>query len=287
MASADRIAAAIEDALGAKIVGRSSMGGGSIADSARVELSDGRKLFVKTHPRGAEMFPAEAEGLQWLGQAEAIRVPEVVALGPARAPFLALNLIESRGPAPDHDEQLGRSLAALHRFGADRFGHHRDNFIGPLPQTGESRPDWPSFYGQCRLQPMMEQADRADALPSNLRRDLQRVIERLDDLCGPAEPPARLHGDLWGGNAITDERGGPVVLDPAVYGGHREIDLAMMRLFGGFGPRVFAAYDEAFPLCPGHEDRIALYQLYPLLVHVVLFGGAYVGQLQRAVSRYV
>ena len=113
------------------------------------------------------------------------------------------------------------------------------------------------------------------------------MCARLPELCGPAEPPARLHGDLWGGNAIADEHGEPVLIDPAVYGGHREIDLAMMRLFGGFGARCFAAYDEAYPLADGHAERVALYQLYPLLVHVNLFGGGYVASVERVLQQLV
>ena len=117
-----------------------------------------------------------------------------------------------------------------------------------------------------------------------MARDL---IETMAEHCGPAEPPARLHGDLWAGNRIADERGQPCLIDPAAYGGHREIDLAMMKLFGGFGPRVFDAYGEAAPLAPGTEERAALYQLYPLLVHVNLFGGGYVGQVASAARRYL
>jgi fructosamine-3-kinase len=115
---------------------------------------------------------------------------------------------------------------------------------------------------------------------------LERLRARLPDLCGPAEPPARLHGDLWGGNAMTDAEGRPVLIDPAAYGGHREVDLAMMRLFGGFGAGAFAAYAEADPLAGGHQDRVELYQLYPVLVHVVLFGGGYAGSAERILRRY-
>ena len=108
---------------------------------------------------------------------------------------------------------------------------------------------------------------------------------RLPQRCGPAEPPARLHGDLWGGNLLTDEHGAPVLIDPAVYGGHREVDLAMMQLFGGFSARVFDAYHEAHPLAPGWRERAPLYQLYPLLVHVNLFGGSYLGGVRRALRQ--
>jgi fructosamine-3-kinase len=118
-----------------------------------------------------------------------------------------------------------------------------------------------------------------------MRAGFERLFAALPDLAGPDEPPARLHGDLWGGNLLVDDAGAPCLIDPAVYGGHREIDLAMMRLFGGFGPRVFAAYDEAWPLAPGHEERVGLYQLYPLMVHVNLFGGGYVGSVESSLDR--
>ena len=118
-----------------------------------------------------------------------------------------------------------------------------------------------------------------------MRVGIESVRRRIHDLVPAGEPPSRLHGDLWGGNAMVDERGAPCLVDPAAYGGHREIDLAMMRLFGGFSPRVLSAYDEAWPLAPGHAERVLLWQLLPLLVHVVLFGGGYVAQVERALSR--
>jgi fructosamine-3-kinase len=118
-----------------------------------------------------------------------------------------------------------------------------------------------------------------------MRHGFDRLLARLEECVGPPEPPARLHGDLWGGNAMVDEQGMPCLIDPAVYGGHREVDLAMMRLFGGFAPRVFSAYAEAFPLAPGHEERVPLYQLYFLMVHVNLFGGSYVASVEHALAR--
>src|SRR6185436_7332699 len=176
----------------------------------------------------------------------------------------------------------GRGLAALHKFGAPYFGLDHDNFIGSLDQANDRRAAWADFYRDLRLEPLVARAAERGLVGVQLRRDFERLFERLDSLVGPAEAPARLHGDLWGGNLHVDERGQPCLIDPAVYGGHREIDLAMMRLFGGYGPRVFDAYEEAWPLSEGHERRTPLYQLYPLLVHVNLFGSGYVGQATRA-----
>jgi fructosamine-3-kinase len=250
-----------------------------------VQLDDGRSVFVKLYAGDPEMVGAEAHGLRWLAEADAIRVPRVLAVGEEQAPYLALEWIDSASPCADFDARLGASLASLHRKGAPSFGLSRDNFIGPLPQRNAPQPDWPTFLRTRRLEPMVERA--AGLLGAPLRRDFDRLYARLDDLCGPTEQPSRLHGDLWSGNLIVDDRGDPTIIDPSVHGGHREVDLAMMKLFGGFSSRVFTAYDEVYPLAPGWRDRIALHQLYPLLVHVVLFGSAYVGQLSQALHRYV
>lgn len=289
MASA--LHAAIERRLGSAVVSGSRAGGGDINDAARVQLADGRKLFVKTHarpPRG--MYGCEAEGLRWLAEAGALPIAEVLAVSDGEdgePAFIALVVIEPAARARDHDERLGRGLAALHRFGAPSFGFEHDNFIAILAQDNSAAPDWPTFYAERRLLPQLELAAQQGRASKAMRTGIERVCARMPELCGPAEPPARLHGDLWGGNAIANERGEPVLIDPAVYGGHREIDLAMMQLFGGFGSRCFAAYDEAYPLAPGHEGRVGLYQLYPLLVHVNLFGGGYAASVERIVQRYV
>ncbi len=261
-----------------------SIGGGDISEAWRVELGDGRAIFVKTN-EGAdpEMFPREAEGLAWLGEARALRVPEVLAVS---ADYLALELVEPGRRAPDFADRLGRGLAALHRFGAEGFGWREDNFIGSLPQENDREPDWASFYVRRRLEPQLRMAIDGGRASRELRRGLERLFARMDALVGPGEPPARLHGDLWSGNCHVGEDGAPVLIDPAVYGGHREIDLAMMQLFGGFSDRVFAAYDEAYPLASGWRERVPLYQLYPLMVHVNLFGGGYSSSVERILARY-
>lgn len=275
--------AALEAAVGGKVAGASPVSGGDINAAHAITFTNGRRLFVKTNAREpAGMFRAEAEGLAWLGEARALRVPEVVACG---AGFLALELVEGAPRARDFDEQLGRGLAALHRFGAPRFGLDRDNFIGRLPQDNTPEPDWPTFYRARRLEPQLRLAVDDGLAGARLRSGFERLFARLPELCGPSEPPARLHGDLWAGNLLVEDAGAPCLCDPAVYGGHREVDLAMMRLFGGYGPRVFAAYGDEWPLAAGHQERVALYQLYPLMVHVNLFGGGYVGQVEAVIQR--
>ena len=284
-----RLRGNIEAALGSRITASRPLSGGDINDALALELADGRRVFLKTNADADPgMFPAEARGLAWLAEAGCIRVPQVIAVAAAGdAPgYLALELIESARRHADFDALLGRGLAALHRSGAPGFGLDHDNFIGRLPQSNRAQPSWPEFYWQERLRPQLERAVGAGRLSGSVRKRFDQLAERLPELVGPAEPPCRLHGDLWGGNLHVDERGLPCLIDPAVYGGHREVDLAMMRLFGGFGQRVFDAYHEAFPLAPEYGERTALYQLYPLLVHVNLFGSSYAAQVARALEPY-
>ena len=266
--------------LGSRVERASSVSGGDINEAFSVELADRRRAFVKYNaaaPPG--MFAAEAGGLAWLAEPRVVAVPGVIAVGEG---YLVLEWVDAGPRTPRFDEDLGRKLAALHASGAPGFGHVQDNFIGHLPQDNQSALDWPTFYRVRRLAPMVERA--RGLLGKSLVLAFERLYLRLPELVGPVEPAARLHGDMWGGNLHATADGEPCLVDPAVYGGHREMDLAMMKLFGGFGPRVFAAYQEACPLAPGHERRVDLYQLYPLLVHVNLFGASYVGAVGRALQ---
>lgn len=287
----DALASLIAQRLGAPVRAVRSVHGGSVSRALRVELASGSALFVKTQAGASHaLFEAEATGLRWLAEANALRVPEVVLVGQAardEPPCLVLEWIDSASKSRDHDEQLGRGLAKLHACSPERFGLAQDNWLAGIPQDNRAREDWPSFYREQRLQPLLEAIAARGLAGKPMQHGFEQVFARMSELCGPSEPPARLHGDLWAGNAITDARGQPVVIDPAVYGGHREIDLAMMKLFGGFSARAFDAYDEAFPLADGHEERVALYQLYPLLVHVRLFGRSYVSQLEHTLAQVV
>jgi fructosamine-3-kinase len=282
-----RLEASLAAALGARVAGARPLSGGDINEAFEVRLADGREIFVKCNVSAPnDMFVAEARGLAWLGDAKALRVPTVLAASGANdlTPFLALELIRPKARGDNFDERLGRGLAALHRHGAPAFGLDHDNYIGRLPQKNTLAVTWAEFYRVRRLGPQLKAAADAGLAPARLRRDFERLFGQLESLCGPVEPPARLHGDLWGGNMITDDLGEPCLIDPAVYGGHREIDLAMMKLFGGFGARVFAAYAEAFPLADGARARVALYQLYPLMVHLNLFGASYLPQVEAALA---
>ncbi len=280
---------AIEAALGAQVRSERGCSGGDINDAAVLQLSSGDQVFVKTNESAAPaMFPAEARGLDFLREAGALPVPQVIAVSSGRRDepaFLVLEFLEPSRPGPGHDECLGRGLAQLHRAGTDSFGLDHDNFIGRLPQTNSPCDTWVEFYRERRILREVRRARHSGLYNAGDVQVFEKLTARFDDLLGAAESPSRLHGDLWGGNLHTSG-GDPWLIDPAVYGGHREIDLAMMRLFGGFSGDVFSAYAEAFPLSPGHAERVELYQLYPVLVHVNLFGGGYVQSALRIARRY-
>ena len=253
--------------------------GGCISQAATVELADGRRVFTKHLPDApAGFFAAEARGLAWLDTG-ALPVPRVLAQG---AGFLVLEHIPGGEATPAGWEALGRGLAALHADAPPTFGLDHDNFIGRLPQPNPPADTWAAFYRDHRLAPMVRRAHDRGLLDRPLRQTLDRLLDTLPQHLGPPEPPARLHGDLWSGNVRFDDTGQPWLLDPAVAGGHREQDLAMMRLFGGFDDRCYAAYAEAMPLAPGWQDRLPLFQLYPLLVHLVIFGAGYRRQVAWA-----
>jgi fructosamine-3-kinase len=292
-----RLGDAAAHALGRVVAEAVEVAGGDLNDAWRLDLEDGDRAFVKTSPDAlAGGYETEAAGLRWLAEPGALRVPAVLAVGAGDPPLLALEWIDTGRPGPDHAEQLGRGLAAMHAAGADAFGSAPPGApggdaaplrLGPLEIPNEPANDWATFYADSRLRPLADRAEDRGALPDGGRDTIERLCERMPDLAGPAEPPARLHGDLWSGNVMTDAGGAPVLVDPAAYGGHREVDLAMLDLFGSPGERFTAAYEEARPLAEGHADRTALWQVFPLLVHAALFGGGYGDRAVRAARRYV
>jgi len=279
------------EALGAAVAGARMVGGGSINDAWRVELESGVVAFVKSRDGAAAAeFEAEAAGLRWLAEAGA-PAPRVLAAG-AEPAWLALEWIEPGALSPAGAERLGRDLAELHRAGAAAPGAlppgspDRTLRIGSVELELSERDAWPEAYAADLVGPLAARARDAGSLGPGDASAVLAACERLDDLAGPVEPPARLHGDLWSGNVLGTAAGGGVLIDPAAYGGHREVDLAMLRLFGSPSERIFAAYEEAHPLAPGAAERVALWQLLPLLVHAVLFGGSYGRAAGEAARRY-
>lgn len=281
----------VAEALGTEVIGSGRVRGGDVAEAFRLTLADGRTVFAKTHLRPPPgFFTTEAWGLGWLRSAGAVLVPEVVAVsdgGPAGPPGLVLEWIDEGRGGPTTEADLGMALAQLHRAGAPSFGREDRRTTGSRGLPNDPCDTWEEFYAQRRLLPLARMARDEGALPARDVARLEAAAARLGDLGGPAEPPARLHGDLWGGNRLIDREARSWLIDPAAHGGHREFDLAMMRLFGGFGPECFAAYAEEFPLADGWQGRVALHQLAPLVVHAIKFGGGYAGATARALDSLI
>lgn len=283
-----RLRDAIGSDLGATVAAARPLGGGDVALSYRVDLDGGRTVFAKSRPGApAGFFGTEAAGLAWLRGSGAVSVPEVLAWSDDPPNRLVLEWIDEGGRPDDRSERtFGAALAALHRSGAPSFGREDRRRTGSRGLPNEPCATWVEFYATQRLGPLARLARDGRALGERAVAALDEVAGRLDDLGGPPEPPARLHGDLWAGNRLIDRDGRNWLIDPAAHGGHREFDLAMMRLFGGFGAACFDAYAEAFPLADGWSDRVELHQIAPLVVHAVKFGGGYRPAAERAILRY-
>jgi fructosamine-3-kinase len=288
-AVAHRLAEAGEGTV--EIVEATPVAGGSINRAFRVDLAGGRRFFVKAHVTApAEMFEREAEGLAALAGAGSLRVPREPLPGTADGvAFLIMEWIDGGSPGAGFFERFGRRFARLHRASAgQRFGFPRDNWIGATPQPNDWMESWVGFWRERRLGHQLRLARENGLSDRTLDRLGDRLLARLGEWIDlPGEPPCLLHGDLWGGNYLADERGEPVVIDPACYYGHREADLAMTRLFGGFAPEFYAAYEEEWPLPPGSEERLAIYELYHLLNHLNLFGRSYRGRCVAILERLV
>lgn len=278
---------ALAAALGEEVADLEPIAGGALNRAFRATLRGGMRVFVKTADDAAPgAYAAEAAGLRWLGEVEdGLPVPAVLAVDADR--WIALEWIDGGG-RPD-EAALGRGLARLHRAGAVCAGElpgALDAYVlGPLTLPNAPCQDWPAFYADSRLLPLVRMGADRGALDRDGVRAVEAVCGRIGELAGPAEPHARLHGDLWSGNVHAAADGRPFLIDPAAYGGHREIDLAMLSLFGAPSAKFYANYDAVWPRAEGHEERVALYQLLPLLVHAVLFGGGYGASAARAARR--
>jgi fructosamine-3-kinase len=258
--------------------------GGDISAAWRLETSAGQ-VFVKTGPASSfDMFSAEADGLAELAAPGVIRVPDVVAIGVEDdTAFVAFEWLLFDKPAQHTAGKLGEQLAKLHQTTAQRFGWHRDNTIGLTPQHNDWSDEWVAFFREHRLGFQFRLAAE-NGYTGKFQEQAAQLLKRLPVFFDGHDPvPSLLHGDLWGGNWASCD-GEPVIFDPAVYYGDRETDLAMTRLFGGFGGAFYEAYEACAPLAPGHRERCDLYQLYHVLNHLNLFGSGYLGRAQELIQ---
>lgn len=281
------IAEGLTQTLRVPVDGRSrrKVGGGCISECWRYDTGKG-PVFVKTgSAAAADAFAGEAAGLLALARAEAVRVPKVLAAGTCHeGAYLALEWLEFSSASKASEALLGEQLAWQHRQTQPQFGWERDNTIGATAQLNGLRAGWIEFLREQRLQPQLDLAERNGAPGSALERG-RRLCELLDGFFASYQPvPSLLHGDLWGGNWGTDDDGLPVVFDPAVYYGDREADIAMTRLFGGFGHAFYTAYHSTWPLDQAAGTRTSLYNLYHVLNHYNLFGGGYLEQARGMID---
>ncbi len=274
----------IESKLSEKVVSVNSLGGGCIGNALKVITESGNKYFVK-HYSNSKMHSAEANGLIELTKTGSIRIPKVIS---ADSEFLILEFIESAARAKNFSEKLGEQFAKLHKNSSSEFGFFENNFIGSTDQINlPQSKNWAEFYFQNRILYQFKLAENNGYSNSELRNGIKLLEEKVNYIFdGSDEPPALLHGDLWGGNYMADEKGNPCLIDPAVYYGHREADLAMTKLFGGFDSNFYKAYDEEYPLKEGWEYRENIYKLYHVFNHLNLFGSGYYGQAISLINSY-
>lgn len=262
--------------------------GGDINQTAQI-IGNKATYFVKWNEAKAfpKMFELEAQGLELLAQTKSCKIPKVVGFETLEEySFLLLEFIETGEKTSYFWANFGRNLAQLHQTSAPHFGLETSNYIGSLVQKNNFHDSWVAFFIQERLEPMIHMAANQNLLKSTDIKMFTKLFYRLDRLF-PVEVPSLLHGDLWSGNFISSKDFGPVLIDPAVYFGHREMDLAMSQLFGCFDPEFYTAYHQEFPLETQWQERVALCNLYPLLVHLNLFGFSYLPTIQNTIKLYL
>ncbi len=280
----------LEDRLDVTIDSAATVGGGCIANACRLE-TDTAPFFLKYGDEEvARTFPGEAAGLEALGAADSpLEVPSVVETASPttdRPGFLIMEWINSGRKGRRFWKRFGEGLAALHRRTADEYGFEQDNFIGRLPQYNEWTDKWPAFFREQRLAPQVEMARDRDRWRSDWERSLEALYRRLPDLLPTTPEPSVLHGDLWKGNYMVTAVGDPALIDPATYFGHREADLAMTELFGGYDDAFYDAYRSTWGLEPDYETRRDIYNLYHLINHLNHFGGGYASSVESTLKRF-
>jgi len=288
---------ALQNALGVEIRSLSAVGGGDFARAYCASLSDNtqiddkgigvKQIFVKTHQNPPpHFFTTEAAGLAWLRDSGCVNVPKVLAVSD-EPPFLAMEWINLGGERADTETLFGQELARLHSADFSCFGRPDGRTTGSQAVPNQACDSWQEFYATRRLLPLAKMAKDKKALPHRCIGKIEKLSAKLDEFGAADERACLLHGDLWAGNRVVDTDGRSWLIDPAAHGGHREFDLAMMRLFGGYGRACFDAYQEMSPLQDGWQHRVALHQLAPLIVHAIKFGGSYAASTESALSQLV
>ena len=282
-----QLLAHLSDILQEEAIRYMPVSGGDISQAFLLETKDLRVfLKVEEGEHALEMFEAERSGLDAISATQTIRTPSIHHCGSFHnSALLLMEYIEAKQPDSTDFERLGSQLAALHQSGSEQFGWEKNNFIGRLPQQNTWTSDWLAFYVGQRLTPQFAMAKEKGLLSAKDIPQKETMLKSLDDVLKGISP-SLIHGDLWSGNYLIAMNGDPYIIDPAVYYGHSEMDLAMSRLFGGFGNRFYTAYAESLPENPGTAERNEIYQLYYLLVHLNLFGASYRPAVMRTVKRY-
>ena len=279
----------IQQVVDQSIISSQQVSGGSINQAAKVTLGDKTSCFLKWNiSADPHMFIVEEKGLELLKSADTnLRIPSVLATGQTDegTGFFLQQFISEGRAQPNSASDFGRGLAQLHKHHNETYGLDHDNFIGRLPQSNTPHENWIDFFIQERMKPQLQMATDSGKLGSDTASSFKRMYKKLPDIF-PDEPPSLLHGDLWGGNYFFDQEGKATIYDPAVYYGHREIELAFTHLFGGFPTNFYDAYEEAYPLSSGFSQRKDIYNLYPLLVHTNLFGGSYARQVEGIIRQF-
>jgi protein-ribulosamine 3-kinase len=286
----EKIKFRIEQKLGNKIKSFSSLSGGCISNAYRITTEGNKQYFLKYNPSiSNDMFKKEANGLRELAKPNIIRIPDVLDVD---KDYILLEFISSGSKKKNFFEDFGRSFAEMHKYTADEYGFYEDNYIGSNTQINiadeKEKHSWVSFYLNKRILFQLKLAEKLGNATSELRNGISKLEEKIEEIIGDSEEnPSVLHGDLWNGNFMVDENGKAVLIDPAVYYGHREADLGMTKLFGGFSSEFYNSYNETYPLKDGYDYRESIYKLYHVLNHLNLFGGGYYSQAISLIKFYI
>ena len=286
----DKIKNKIGKILGSPITDMHSLSGGCISNAYKISTNDGNSFFLKYNfSADSNMFIAEAHGLLELEKAGVITIPKVIGFD---KDFILLELIDSSGKVKNFSEDFGRKFALLHKFNNENYGFYENNFIGSNPQLNipenDENKSWTHFYFNRRILYQYHLTEKLGNSTSELKKAISLLENKIDSIVTDnGEKPSLLHGDLWGGNYMVDKNGLACLIDPAVYYGNREADLAMTKLFGGFDSKFYHAYNEEYPLPDGYNYRENIYKLYHVLNHLNLFGSGYYSQAISLIRYYL